>query len=287
MLALVVSFLVAVYLFGPDLVSRWILGFVVPRKNLVQSKGEEITRAVLWASLPLAVAIIWAIGTGALSKCGHTTDLGTVFSGLYSEKFFQDHSTEFFRSLRSFFWMNLCLLLRLYILVVGFSLLLNLIIRHYNALRNWLKPSWMKTLLATIVLPRVSEWHVLLSDMLLPAKNLVLSADVLTKANVLYQGRVQDKMLNPDGSLHSLTLASPRRFLREQFQKKKNELPETKADQFWHNIPGNLFIVMGSDITNLNLRYVRKNLLAYEPSSEEIEVLKRLLGRLTEPKSKS
>lgn len=285
MLALVVSFLVAVYLFGPDLVSRWILGFVVPRKNLVQSKGEEVTRAVLWAALPLTVAIIWAVGTGALSKCGHTADLETVFSGLYSEKFFQDHRNEFFISLRSFFWMNFCLLLRLYGLVAGFSLLLNLSILRYNTLRNLFKPSWMKTLLATIVLPRVSEWHVLLSDMLLPAKGLVLNADVLTKTNILYQGRVQDKMLNPDGSLHSVTLASPRRFQREQFQKKKDESPATKSDGFWHNIPGNLFIIMGSDITNLNLRYVRENLLAYEPSSEEIEVLRRLLGRLTEPKS--
>jgi hypothetical protein len=283
-LALVVSSLVAVYLFGPDLISRWILGFVVPRKNLVQSKGEEITRAVLWAALPLAVAIIWAVGTGALSKCGHTVDLETVFSGLYSEKFFQDHHCAFFISLRSFFWMNLCLLLRLYILVIGFSLLLNITIHYYSRLRNWLKYPWMKTLLATIVLPRVSEWHVLLSNMLLPSKDLTLNADVLTTSDVLYQGRVQDKMLNPDGSLHSITLANPRRFLREQYQKEKDQSPKTKADNFWRDIPGNLFIVMGSDITNLNLRYVRKNLLAYKPSPEEIEVLRRLLGRLTEPK---
>lgn len=220
-------------------------------------------------------------------QCGHTADLETVFSGLYSEKFFENHRNEFFGSLRSFFWMNLCLLLRLYILVVGFSLLLNLIILRYNSLRNWFKLSWMKTLLATIVLPRVSEWHVFLSDMLLPTKDLVLSADVLTKANVLYQGRVQDKMLSPDGSLHRITLASPRRFLREKFQKNKDESPSTRSDDFWREIPGNLFIIMGSEITNLNLRYVRKNLLAYEPSSEELEVLRRLLGRLTEPKGKS
>jgi hypothetical protein len=147
-----------------------------------------------------------------------------------------------------------------------------------------LKSTWMKTLLATVVLPRVSEWHVLLSDMLLPSKNLVLSADVLMSSNTLYQGRVQDKMLNPDGSLHSITLASPRRFLREQFHAEQQQLPEVSSEDFWLTIPGNIFIIMGADIKNLNLRYVRENPFAPEPSPEEIEVLKRLLARLTEPK---
>ncbi|MCU1318888.1 MAG: hypothetical protein JWP98_406 [Edaphobacter sp.] len=284
MLALVVSFLVAVYLLGPNLVARFILGFIVPRKNLVQSRWEEFTRAVLWAAIPLVIAVFWAVKTGAIARVGRVADLETVFSGLYSERYFEAHQAEFFSSLRSFFWMNLALLLPLYSLVVGFSILLNFLILHYNSIRNTLKSTQMKTLLATIVLPRVSEWHVLLSDMLLPSKNLVLTADVLTKSNTLYQGRVQDKMLNPDGSLHSITLASPRRFLREQFQKAKDELPDTEIDEFWHNIPGNLFIVMGSDIVNLNLRYVQEVVFASEPSPEEVEVLKRLLARLTESK---
>jgi hypothetical protein len=283
-LALVVSFLIAVYLLGPNLVARFILGFIVPRKNLVQSRWEEFTRAVLWAAIPLAITVLWAVKTGALAKVGQISDLETVFSGLYSERYFEAHRGEFFSSLRSFFWMNLSLLLPLYSLVVGFSILLNFLILHYNSVRNTLKSTRMKTLLATVVLPRVSEWHVLLSDMLMPSKNLVLTADVLTRSNTLYQGRVQDKMLNSDGSLHSLTLASPRRFLREQFQKAKDELPDTEIDDFWHNIPGNLFIVMGSDIVNLNLRYVQEVMFASEPSPEEVEVLKRLLARLTESK---
>jgi len=283
-LALVVSFLVAVYLLGPDLISRWILGFVVPRKNIVQSRWEEFTRAVLWAAIPLAVAIFWAMAAGAFRSAGHLSDLEMVFSGLYSERYFDAHNVEFFSSLRTFFWINMSLLWRLYILVIGFSLLLNYIILHYNSLRNTLKSTRMKTLLATIVLPRVSEWHVLLSDMLLPSKNLVLSADVLTKSNTLYQGHVQDKMLNPDGSLHSITLANPRRFLREQFHAEQKELPEISSEDFWLTIPGNIFIIIGSDITNLNLRYVRENPFAPEPSPEEIEVLRRLLARLTESK---
>jgi hypothetical protein len=283
-LALLVSTLIAVYLLGPDLISRWILGFVVPRKNLVQSRGEEVTRAILWAAIPLAIAIAWATGTGALVRHGSLADVETVFSGLQSDAFFRDHRPEFFASLGAFFGMNLCLLWRLYTLVAASAILFNLLILRYNRIWSRFRSRWIRAFLSTIVLPRVSEWHVLLSGMLLPPGRFVLTADVLTRANALYQGRVQDKMLNADGSLHSITLANPRRFQREEFQQEKLIDPETKSSDYWISIPGNLFVMMGSDIANLNLKYIRQKPLSFEPSEEEKEVLTRLLERLKEPK---
>ncbi len=284
MLALLVSFLVAVYVLGPDLISRWVLGFVVPRKNLVQSRGEEITRAILWAAIPLVAAVWWASWTGALARNGSVTDVETVFSGLESETFFRDHRPEFFSSLNAFLTMNLCLLWRLYALVIGFSVLFNLLILRYNHIWGRFRSRWMRSFLSTIVLPRVSEWHVLLSGMLLPPGRFMLTADVLTRTNALYQGRVQDKMLNPDGSLHSMTLANPRRFLRDEFLAQKLVDPEVKSSDYWISIPGNLFVMMGSDIGNLNLKYIRQKPLSFEPSDEEKVVLSRLLERLSEPK---
>jgi len=283
-LALLVSFLVAVYVLGPDLISRWVLGFVVPRKNLVQSRGEEITRAILWAAIPLAAAIFWVRGTGALGRYGHLSDIETVFSGLQSDAFFRDHRPEFFTSLGAFFEMNLCLLWRLYALVIGFAIVFNLLILRYNRIWSRFRSRWVRSLLSTIVLPRVSEWHVLLSGMLLPPGRFVLTADVLTKANALYQGRVQEKMLNADGSLHSITLANPRRFLREEFQKERLDDAEAKSTDFWISIPGNLFVMMGTDIANLNLKYIRQKPLSFEPSEAEKEVLTRLLERLAAPR---
>jgi len=283
-LALLVSFLIAVYLLGPDLISRWVLGFVVPRKNLVQSRGEEVTRAILWAAIPLTAAVVWALWTGALARHGHLVDIETVFSGLESDAFFRDHRPEFFASLHAFLTMNLCLLWRLYALIIGFSVLFNVLILRYNRIWSRFRSRWVRSFLSTIVLPRVSEWHVLLSGMLLPAGHFILTADVLTKGNALYQGRVQDKMLNQDGSLHSITLANPRRFQREEFLKYKHDDPETLSDDFWVSIPGNLFLMMGSDIANLNLKYIRQKPLSFEPSEEEKEVLTRLLVRLSEPK---
>ena len=71
-------------------------------------------------------------------------------------------------------------------------------------------------MLATLVLPRVSEWHVLLSDMLMPEDDLFLDADLLTRVwCAIYQGRVQDKMLGAEwlaGQHHAGE--STKRFLR-------------------------------------------------------------------------
>ena len=88
--------------------------------------------------------------------------------------------------------------------------------------------------------------------------------------------------LSNDGALVSLTLANPRRFERAEFRKAKASDLTTTADEYWFNIPGNLFIVMASDIANLNLRYVRRKPLAFQASEEEKEVLGRLLERLKE-----
>ncbi len=281
MLALLVSFLIAVYLLGPDLIARWAADLVVFRKTRVQSHAEEVARAIMGAAVPLVAAVLWARWSGALARTGSHYDLETVFSSLESDAFFQHHHSEFFASLRAFFWMNFVILWRLYALVAVLAAARIVIVLNYNRIWRLLHKRWMRTLLATIV-PRISEWDLLFSDMLLPEGSFRIMADVLTKTGGLYQGMVQDRMLNTDGSLQSITLANPRRFERDDFRKAKSEDLETVPDEFWFNIPGNLFIVMASDIANLNIRYIRRKPLNFQPSDEEREVLTRLLDRLKE-----
>ena len=293
MLALAVSFLVAAYMLGPGLLVRMLLGFVVPRKNVVQTRGEEFTRSIEQAALPLAISIVWAAFSGSLRRAGSWADVGTVLSGLYSTAFFDAHREAFFGAMRAFGWMNLAILWRLYLLIFLFALAFDQAILHYRWLRERLPAKWPKWVLATLVLPRVSEWHVLLSDMLLPAKGFSLDADVLTKSGVLYQGRVQDKMLGSDGGLQSITLAHPRRFLREEFgaakdkeaarAEKAGEKPEKiEGETFWRSIPGNLFVIMATDVINVNLRYIRENPILDKPTDQEVLVLRGLLERLTQ-----
>jgi hypothetical protein len=281
-LAILFTLLLGAYLFGPGLIARLILGFAVPRKTLVQSRSEEVTRSIVQAVVPFGIAVAWARVTGALEQSGHLSDLQTVFSGVYSTPFFDTHRAEFFAGLHHFYAMNVCVLWRLYVLVIVFALALNLAIRNYSRLRAALPGGWPKALLATLVLPRVSEWHVLLSEMLLPTGDFFLDADVLTKSSTLYQGRVQDKMLGPDGSLQNITLAKPRRFLREEYEKAKEGAEPVDRELFWRPIAGNLFVLMASDVVNLNLKYIRKNPIVFHASEEERVVLRRVLERLSD-----
>jgi hypothetical protein len=227
--------------------------------------------------------MVWVRWSGALWSSGSQADVETVFSALQSDNFFQQHHAQFFTSLYAFFWMNYAILWRLYLIVLIACAVRVFVVLNYNRIWRRLHRRWMRTLLATIV-PRISEWDLLFSDMLLPEGTFRIMADVLTKTGGLYQGTIQDRMLNNDGSLASITLANPRRFERAEFRKAKAEDIETVPDEYWFNVPGNLFIVMASDIANLNLRYIRRKPLQFQPSEEEREVLTRLLDRLKEGK---
>ena len=284
MLGLLVTFLVAAYLLGPGLLARQLLGFVIPRKTLIQTKSEEITRSIVQAILPLALAIGWAALWGSLRAAGGWGDVQNVVSGVYSTSFFDVHRVEFFQSARAFARMNVAVLWRLYLLVILIALMFDVAVLKYRRLRALLPRTWQKTMLATLVLPRVSEWHVLLSDMLMPEEDLFLDADLLTRSGAIYQGHVQDKMLGANGSLDSITLANPRRFLREEYQRAveaAGDFRRVAREPFWRPIPGNLFVVMAADVVNLNLRYVRGNPIAYQTSKEEVRVLRRLLEKLS------
>jgi len=292
-LALSVTFLAAVFFLGPDLLSRFVLSFVVPRRNLTQTRGEEITRAILWAAVPLLVVWLWVSRNHVLSRWGDWQDVEIVSSALYSSTFFDAHRREFFASLVKVAGMTGSLLWREYFVVLTFALLFYFAIRNYRWIRSAvLGPKWTKSLFATVVLPRVSEWHVLLSDMLLPQDDVVLMVDVLTKSGILYQGSVQDKMLAPDGSLQTLTLSDPRRFLREDFKKAKEADKNTKASDFWHPIPSKLFVIIGSDITSINVRHQPRTseagtLAKTDLSEKEVQAVRNLLSKLSATESPS
>ena len=236
MLALSLTFLAVSFLLAPDLLFRWILSFVVPRRSISQNRGEEVTRAIFWAVGPLALVVVWVHWLRVLQMWGHVSDVQVVFSGLYSSNYFEQHTQAFFGSFLRVIGMTGSMLWRLYLIVILSALALNSGILRYRWLRSKLKPRWMQRVLTTLVLPRVSEWHVLLSDMLLPGGDESLAVDVLTKSGTLYQGGVQDKMLGPDGSLQTITLSDPRRFLREDFHQARESDPHTARERFWRRI---------------------------------------------------
>jgi len=160
-------------------------------------------------------------------------------------------------------------------------------------IRNWIASrrglSWLRVLLSTLILPRVSEWHVILSPMLLPSPDMNIEVDVLTKSDVLYQGALRDKILSQDGSLQSITLENPRRFQREKYLEARTQNPDCKAEDFWKAIPGSLFVVIASDITNLNIRHlpssVRRFGQEFGDVADAIKLLRAAVSKIQNEKS--
>jgi hypothetical protein len=259
--ALYLTFTIAVYLLGPDLLSRFILGFVCPRRYMVQTKSEELTRAIAWAVFPLAAASFTAWKYGNLRKFAGWADWKIFFAGLYSEGYFERHQDQFFHAARNVCWSNICILWRLYLIVLVFWFAVDILILNYGRIRHSgfaSRHPIVNRSLKLFVMPRVSEWHVYLSTMLTPQKDVVVMADVLTKGNAFYDGRVVDKMLTSDGGLATLTLGDPRRFRREEYLAAKAKGEEStqpnKAD-YWARIPGKTFIIMAAEISTVNLRH--------------------------------
>ena len=285
MLAVSLTFLAAAFILGPELLSRWVLGIVVPQRSLSQNRGEQVTRAILWALVPLVIVVLWVRARHVLGMWGGWADVEVAASGLYSGTYFDAHRTEFYRSLVAVCGMAWSLLWRLYFIVILAALAIDWAILHYRWLRNALKARWAKTMLATLILPRVSEWYVLLSDMLLPTEDVMLEVDVLTQGGTLYQGGVQDRMIGPDGSLLSITLADPRRFLRDEFHRERAEDVNAPADYFWRRIPGKLFVILGSDIASVNVRYTPRQtahpaLSRPDLSEQDLTTIRTLLSKL-------
>ncbi len=260
MIAVAVSLFFALYILGPDAFSRFIVGLTIPRRTVILTRSEEVSRALLWAGGGLFVAYLWCRVGGTWPRVWQPNELKLCFAGLYSEEFFRTHQDAWFRSLHQVLWLNLSLLWRLYTAVLAVSVALTFATHFYGIVRdrlpNW---GWLKNAFAALVLPRVAQWHVYLSKLLLGDRNVSLHLDILTKSDKLYQGELADKALAADGTLVSITLATPRRFDRVAYLKAKDAGTASGTEAFWKLIPTNLFVVMASDINTVNLRYLPKN----------------------------
>jgi hypothetical protein len=287
-LTLLVTVLATAYFVVPELLSRFILGFFFVRKALIASKSEELTRAAFWAIVPLVIA--WLTRNLVFLKIPeHSRDSEKVlFLALYAEKAFPDNAQPFFHACTVFARANLCLLSRAYLLVLVGSLFLGWIARNFGWVRARTKnfPRFSKVLHA-IVLPRTSEWHLALSTMLLTnPKQYSIEVDVMTKDGILYRGAVQEKTIGAGGTLQTLLLSSPERFLRPEFTRDRSAYEalldkegsvKPESSSYWRKIPGELFLLVGSEIKSLNVRHV--NTLASVKPAEDPE-LNRILQEL-------
>jgi hypothetical protein len=302
LLTLLVTALATAYFLVPELLYRYLFGVFLVRKNIAISRGEELVRGVFWAVVPLSIAWrlrywetplihLWTMPDRARDSTK------TVFAGLYTSESFSSNPGAFYHAITIFGRANGCLLARAYIIVAIGTLLSAAIAVRFGYLRDrgrsWRRefqaklPSWLWNwwlprsiwklvagLIYIAILPRISEWHVALSPMLLRNRERRIEVDVMTKSGTLYRGQVQQKHVGADGDLQCLILSSPARFLYDAFTKDRekfkasetqSELKKPKIDNYWRDIPGELFLIAGDDVASVNVRH------AYSITSEGID----------------
>ncbi len=275
MLTLAITLLVALYLIAPELLSRSIIGSRRPVKVIPRTHSEELFHGIIWALLPLALALVFSVGVHGWRWPQASGVVAKVFEDLYSEKLF-DNDRLFYPAVEAFIVYNLWLLLPLYSIVILLSVLL--VENEAGRIPRWLR--WLDpllSLLAGFMLPSIPELYLLLAADHIPGRlDVEKHVDVLTKAGALYRGRVGTLAFNADGTLQLLLLQSPRRFRSADYQESKKTSPNLATAGFWDDIPGNSFVLVGSEISNLNLRFVPKNPVLNQLSGMQKEVLERV-----------
>lgn len=269
MLTLVLTVLTTAYFVGPDFLARYIMGaFMVPRATTT-SKGEEITRGAVWALLPLAFAwwtrFHWFFGIYRMpAKAAQSASV--VFAGLFNDKVFEKTADTFAASIPILIRANASLLFREYAVIAILSGAFAVTVRNFGSIKHRLRNiNWLWKLIRWIILPKISEWHIVLSPMLLQNKGRSrIAIDVLTKSGILYRGEAYEKMVGADGSLQTLILEYAHRYLRDDFSEARRawsdcalpkETQKPRTEDFWRPIPGKLFVIVGSDVCSVNVRH--------------------------------
>jgi len=269
MLTLLVTVLATAYFVVPELLTRFVVSFYFVRKAPTGTRSEEILRAAFWAGVPVAFAWITRnIGWG-IAPPNIAANTRVVFSSLYSEKYFEQNSAAFYTAFHGFALFNLYLLYRTYAIVIIAALVFGWIARRLGIVRGYLR-RWpgLTRLLFWAFLPRISEWDVALSTILVrDPKELIVRIDVLTKNETLYRGTVFEKRINSDGDLATLILEDAQRLIRSDYLRDRAAYEEQKAanptlekpdtEDYWHKIPGEIFLLNGSEIATVNVRHVR------------------------------
>jgi hypothetical protein len=221
---------------------------------------------------------------------GNGRQLWDLFWDLNDEKTAGTSRDALFTSLPLLFHINEWLLGVIYLSVLAYSIGLGLAILHYGLLlrklENWPK---LAAVLVQLVRPWTAEWYLRLSRMLLPTKTAYIQVDVMTKADILYRGRLEEHHLAQDGSLVSITLKEPRKFKRQEFLESRkasqvesppSSLLPPNPEVFWTSINGQFFVILSSDIMTLNVKYLDVPAILPVLAKTKVETASRILAQI-------
>src|SRR5436305_527384 len=175
MIALIASALLGLYVLVPYIVFHRLSSLFIRLKKFQRSKTEEVVAGIIVAGLPF-VATLFLFWIGAIGGCcvplpladSHaqkTGDYHIVFVAAYSDHYFTDHEQTVWDALGRMYkrqadflsWNYFFLLLE----TAGFIFLT----KYYWKLKQYKVYGWFAS---RVLLPAVSEWHILLTDFTFP-----------------------------------------------------------------------------------------------------------------------
>lgn len=295
MLAVTLTAILALYVLGPDLLFRWIVGCFAPAKFRKRTYGEQITAACLLAVIPFF--LVWrVVGRLILDVYSdeHKALLLMFAKGVVAQGSYDYMKGGFFHSLPYVWKLNIWCLAALYALCAGLALFFGSQVSSLGThLRRCEEGSKRRKVLEWVVKPWAAEWHLRLSPMLLPSKEAFIQADILTKMDVLFRGKISEHHLGIDGELVSISLERVKKFRRVEFLEERMRRSEAakqqparaskaakslSADNYWSDIPGHFFVVKADEIVTLNLSYVKKEPVQF--TDADLAVLRNIMDRV-------
>jgi len=281
-IALGASLILALYLVIPGLLFRSLSRFFIPLRIVAGTSTQEVTRAFLTTAIPfsLALALIAHMPPGGggkpLQAQAAGQDYRLVASCLYSEQTFRESEPAFWDSFGRVARRQSRFLTWYYALVLVEGMLVGVLSGYYGRLKRNRFYSWLAD---KILLPRISEWHPLLTPFVFADKNTIVRADVLTTGDNLYRGKVSQYFLDSGGKLSGLILSDTLRFDRRSYLEDKDAGRGPQVGVYWKEIPGAKLYLFADKILNLNLNYESP-----EPSVQVVEeFLKKYLARTIPP----
>jgi hypothetical protein len=278
MIALTASLFLLFYLLVPAGIFRFATSLAVPLKKFHKTKAQEFSFAVAACFLPfwLAMWLVWTVAAWPFptreSSQQRRQAYRIVYSSLNSDKaldaavsngtFWPAANSALRRQTRFLVWY--------YAVVCLEAGIFCWLAFRYSRFR---KKRIYNFFAEHLLLPGISEWHVILTDFAIPSDlKREIEVDILSTENILYQGQVSEYFLNLEGELSGILLSRARRFDRDAYMAHKNadlqaasqsgtvaiEKKFTKAkEDYWSTIPGaDLFYVPRERISNLNVRHV-------------------------------
>jgi hypothetical protein len=305
MIALVTTYFLVFYILIPGVLFRFLTSWFVPLKLFERTRTQEATFAVAVAILPFAFTLVgvWhlpvvrhdpfpvAEGTAAQLHQDYRRIAGLITSSDASKQLSLNPSAGA-PTANDANWQALNRVLRrqarfltwYFALIAAEGICFGLLARRYGDWRNESKGYRFRLwLIRTFILPNISEWHLLLTGFNWPKRDhIVVSVDILQNDGLLYQGRVADYFIDPEGKLTGILLEEVNRFDREAFHQTQASSspassspaspshassshsisrvePPISSAAFWKPIPGSRFYIGQGSISNLNVRFVTRD----------------------------